>query len=90
MIPGNIYFQSVSGTGNTQAAFILELGALVIYLVYITIVIQGLKADVASAGLLSICMLPASVSSAIFTCGKEAGRTRKSRTGRNKTLRRAT
>lgn len=47
MIPGNIYFQSVSGTGNTQAAFILELGALVIYLVYITIVIQGLKADVA-------------------------------------------
>ena len=47
MIPGNIYFQSVSGTGNTQTAFILELGALVIYLVYITIVIQGLKADVA-------------------------------------------
>lgn len=46
-IPGNIYFQSVSGTGNTQAAFLLELGALALYLVYIGVVILGLRADVA-------------------------------------------
>ena len=25
IVPGNVYFQSVSGTGNTRAAFILEL-----------------------------------------------------------------
>ena len=46
-IPGNIYFQSVSGTGNTQAAFLLELGALALYLVYIGVVILGFRADVA-------------------------------------------
>ena len=46
-IPGNIYFQSVSGTGNTQAAFLLELGALTLYLVYIGVVILGFRADVA-------------------------------------------
>lgn len=46
-IPGFIYFQSVSGTGNTRAAFILEMIALVLYIVYILIVIIGLKADVA-------------------------------------------
>ena len=42
-----IYFQSVSGTGNTRAAFILEIIALALYTIYILIVITGLKADVA-------------------------------------------
>lgn len=46
-IPGFIYFQSVSGTGNTRAAFILEIIALALYTIYILIVITGLKADVA-------------------------------------------
>ena len=47
LIPGNIYFQSVSGTGNTQMAFKLELAALMIYLIFISVVILILKADVA-------------------------------------------
>lgn len=46
-IPGFIYFQSVSGTGNTRAAFILELIALALYILYIFIIIIGMKTDVA-------------------------------------------
>ena len=45
--PANIYFQSVSGTGNTRIAFLLELLTLVIYTIYITIIILCLKLDVA-------------------------------------------
>ena len=45
-IPGFIYFQSVSGTGNTRAAFRLELGALGVYIAYISIVILMLKMNV--------------------------------------------
>lgn len=47
MIPGHIYFQAVSGTGNTRAAFILEMASLCIYLIYTSIIVMGLKADVA-------------------------------------------
>ena len=43
----NIYFQSVSGTGNTKMAFILELCTLFIYATYITVVILIMKLDVA-------------------------------------------
>lgn len=43
----NIYFQSVSGTGNTRMAFILELSTLVIYAAYITLIIQVIRLDVA-------------------------------------------
>ena len=43
----NIYFQSVSGTGNTRMAFILELSTLVIYAAYITVIIQIMRLDVA-------------------------------------------
>ena len=46
-IPGNIYFQSVSATGNTRAAFTLELGALAAYIVYVFVLIIVFKADVA-------------------------------------------
>ena len=46
-VPGNIYFQSVSGTGNTRMAFILELSTLAIYVVYITYIVLYLKSDVA-------------------------------------------
>ena len=31
----NIYFNAISGTGNTQAALILEMGTLVFYALYI-------------------------------------------------------
>ena len=47
IVPGNVYFQSVSGTGNTRAAFILELMALVLYVVYVAIMIFYLRVDVA-------------------------------------------
>ena len=47
IVPGNVYFQSVSGTGNTRAAFILELMALVLYVVYVAIMIFYLRIDVA-------------------------------------------
>lgn len=46
-VPAFIYFQSVSGTGNTRKAFQLELKALAAYIVFITIVILICKADVA-------------------------------------------
>ena len=32
----NIYFNAISGTGNTQAALILEMGTLVFYALYIS------------------------------------------------------
>lgn len=49
LIPANIYFQSVSGTGNTQKAFWLEMAALVVYMVYITVLILEMRVDVAWA-----------------------------------------
>ena len=36
MIPANIYFQAVSGTGNTRTALLLEFSALTIYMFYMT------------------------------------------------------
>ena len=47
LIPGNIYFQAVSGTGNTRKAFILELVTLSFYTLYIYVIIQHLRFDVA-------------------------------------------
>jgi putative MATE family efflux protein len=46
-VPANIYFQAVSGTGNTRTAFVLELSTLVIYVIYITYIILHLRMDVA-------------------------------------------
>ncbi len=46
-VPGNVFFQSVSGTGNTRAAMLLELCALAIYVSYITYVVFLRRADVA-------------------------------------------
>lgn len=48
-IPSNIYFQSVSGTGNTRMAFLLETTALAFYMVYITVIILQMRVDVAWA-----------------------------------------
>ena len=49
LVPGNVYFQSVSGTGNTRTAFLLELAVLVIYLSYCFFFISHLKFSVAFA-----------------------------------------
>lgn len=46
-IPAFIYFNSVSGTGNTKMAFKLEITSLVIYTLFITYVVLIRKADVA-------------------------------------------
>lgn len=48
-IPSNIFFQSVSGTGKTKAAFLLEIAALVVYMAYITVTIFEMRIDVAWA-----------------------------------------
>lgn len=47
LVPGNVYFQSVSGTGNTRAALLLEMTTLVIYVTYITAIVLCLRLDVA-------------------------------------------
>lgn len=47
MVPSNVYFQSVSGTGNTRTALALELCVLAIYMVYITYLILYLRVNVA-------------------------------------------
>ena len=44
---GQVFFQAVSGTGSTKTAFMLELIALAAYMVYCTVVIAIMKADVA-------------------------------------------
>lgn len=46
-IPGFIYFNSVSGTGNTKMAFKLEMVSLLIYTLFITYVVLIRRADVA-------------------------------------------
>lgn len=43
---GNIYFNGISGTGNTQAALVLELATLAFYAVYILVVAWYLEAPV--------------------------------------------
>lgn len=47
MVPSNVYFQSVSGTGNTRTALVMELCVLAVYVAYITYVILYLRVDVA-------------------------------------------
>ena len=47
LVPANVYFQSVSGTGNTRTALVLELSSLTIYTAYITWIILFLRLDVA-------------------------------------------
>lgn len=60
LVPGNIYFHSVSGTGSTRMAFQLEMIVLLIYLAFIVVFIGYLKVDVAfcwlSESLYGICI----------------------------------
>lgn len=46
-VPGIIYFQSISGTGNTRMAFLLEVVVQVVYVAYCVVIINWLRADVA-------------------------------------------
>ena len=46
-VGGQVLFLAVSGTGNTQTAFKLEIIALAVYMAYCTIVISWMKVDVA-------------------------------------------
>lgn len=64
-VGGQVMFLAVSGTGSTRTAFRLELVALVVYMVYCTVIIGMMKCDVAIcwtaehvyAGMLFICSL---------------------------------
>lgn len=47
LVPANVYFQAVSGTGNTRTALVMELITLAIYTAYITYIILYLRLDVA-------------------------------------------
>ncbi len=47
IVPGNVYFQAVSGTGNTRRAFVLELIALSVYVAYVIVLVFWMKVDVA-------------------------------------------
>ncbi len=46
-VPGIIYFQSVSGTGNTRMGFLLEVVVQVIYAIYCVVLIHHFRVDVA-------------------------------------------
>lgn len=46
-VPGFILFQSVSGTGNTRAAMLMEFATLIVYVAYMVYIVIYLKADVA-------------------------------------------
>lgn len=47
MVPSSVYFQSVSGTGNTRTALVMEMCVLAVYVVYTTYIILYLRVDVA-------------------------------------------
>ena len=47
LVPGNVYFQAVSGTGNTRTALVLELVVLAIYMAYCIYFILYLQMSVA-------------------------------------------
>lgn len=46
-VASQIYFQAVSGTGSTRVAFIFEMCALVLYVVYIAGAVYGFRAPLA-------------------------------------------
>ena len=46
-VPAQMFFQSISGTGSTRTAFLLELSTLVVYVAYCATIIGWLKLDVA-------------------------------------------
>lgn len=46
-VGGQVFFLAVSGTGSTKTAFRLELIALIVYMIYCTVIIGWMKMDVA-------------------------------------------
>ena len=61
LVPANVYFHAVSGTGNTRTALALELSTLVFYVAYITYIVAIRRCDVAiawtSEHFYSVCIL---------------------------------
>ncbi len=49
LVPSNVLFQSVSGTGSTRVAFFIEVTTLVFYVSYIVMLVFYLRVDVAIA-----------------------------------------
>ena len=49
LVPGNVYFRSVSGTGNTRTALLIECLTLVIYMAFCVYFILYLQMSVAFA-----------------------------------------
>lgn len=49
MIPANMYFQSVSATGNTRTALAMEFGVIILYVAYAAYLILYQRVDVAFA-----------------------------------------
>lgn len=49
LVPSNVLFSSVSGTGDTRMAFWLEMTALFFYMIYITVLIYVMRVDVSWA-----------------------------------------
>ena len=60
-VPAQVLFQSISGTGNTRTAFLLELSTLAVYVAYCAVIIGWLRLDVA------VCWTAEHVYSAIIT-----------------------
>ena len=48
-VPSNILFNTVSGTGNTRSALLMELATLLVYVLYTIYIVLYLKVDVAVA-----------------------------------------
>ena len=49
LVPGNVYFQAVSGTGNTRTALFIEIAVLVLYMAFCLYFILHLKMSVTFA-----------------------------------------
>jgi Na+-driven multidrug efflux pump len=63
-VGGQVFFLAVSGTGSTKTAFRLELAALAVYMIYCTVIVGIMKADVA------VCWTAEHVYSAVLlACG---------------------
>lgn len=61
-IPAFVYFEAVSGTGNTKSAFALELVALGVYVAYCAVVIEWQRCDVA------LCWTAEAVYAIVMVC----------------------
>lgn len=70
----NIYFNAISGTGNTQAALILEMGTLVFYALYILWIGMVVKAPVSVCFSIEVVYYSLLLLSSIIYLKKQNGR----------------